>query len=187
MMMTSNGVTAGETELLDADTMVAPPVDDETQEARVYEIGYHIIPTIKEADIEKIVGEIRSVIEKKSGSFIAEGAPSLIKLSYTMSAQEGDRRVKHNRAYFGWIKFEAGVEIVSSISEALKKNPSFLRFVIFKTVREDTRAKIKAPILREVKRTDTIKSTPRRAPTEENAAPVSEVDLEKAIQEITQG
>jgi len=52
-------------------------------------------------------------------------------------------------------------------------------------VREDTRAKMKAPTLREVKRTDTIKSSPRRVPTEGSTAPVSEEDLEKAIQDIT--
>ena len=179
-------MTTEETALLDADLGVATSIEDSGKEARIYEIGYHIIPTVKEENIEKIVGEIRSAIEKDGGSFIAEGAPSLMKLSYAMSAREGDRRVEHDRAYFGWIKFEAGMEIVVALSEMLKKDPSFLRFVIFRTVREDTRAKMKAPTLREVKRTDTIKSAPRRAPTEESAAPVSEVDLEKALQDITQ-
>lgn len=154
---------------------------------RIYEIGYHIIPTVKEEDLEKVVSEIRSVIEKKGGSFIAEGAPSLIKLSYTMKAHAGtgDKRTEYDRAYFGWIKFEASVEIVSSLSHTLKANHNFLRFIIWKTVREDTRARMKAPTMREVKRTDTIKSSPRRALTEESAAPVSEADLEKAISEIT--
>ena len=55
--------------------------------------------------------------------------------------------------------------------------------MIFQTVREDTRAKMKAPILREVRRTDIIKAAPHRV--EKSAAPISEVDLEKAIQDIT--
>lgn len=166
-------VEMNETDVADADVL------------RIYEIGYHIIPTVKEEDLEKVVGDVRSTIEREGGSFIAEGAPSMMKLSYPMSAREGDRRVEHDRAYFGWIKFEAGVESVSALSDILKPNPNFLRFVIFKTVREDTRAKMKAPTLREVKRTDTIKSAPRRAPTEESSAPVSEVDLEKALLDIT--
>ncbi len=41
---------------------------------------------------------------------------------------------------------------------------------------------MKAPTLREVKRTDTIKSSPRH---EEVSAPISEADLEKALQDIT--
>jgi ribosomal protein S6 len=182
-----------ETALLDADLAVALPVEGDVAEPlevgavepRIYEIGYHIIPTVKEEDIEKIVGGTRSIIEKAGGSFIAEGAPSLIKLAYPMSVREGEKYTEYDRGYFGWIKFEAAASIVSVLNDALKSNPSVLRFVIWKTVREDTRAKIKAPALREVRRTDTIKSAPRRATAEESSVPVSEEDLEKAIQEIT--
>ena len=171
----------------DADFAVAIPIDDGVAEPRIYEIGYHIIPTVKEEDVEKIVGGIRSIIEKAGGSFIAEGAPSLTKLSYAMNAlaKEGEKRVEYDRGYFGWIKFESGVVAVSALNEALKLDENILRFGIFRTIREDTRAKIKPATLREVKRTDVIKSTPRQAPTEESSAPVSEVDLEKAISEIT--
>ena len=42
---------------------------------RIYEVGYHIIPTVLEENVEKVVGDIRTVIEKAGGSFIAEGAP----------------------------------------------------------------------------------------------------------------
>src|SRR3989338_692451 len=195
MMMTSNGVTAEETTLLDADMAVALPVDETPAEPlavsdvepRIYEIGYHIIPTVKEEDIEKTVGEIRKVIESsvEKTAFIAEGAPSLMKLAYPMSVREGEKYTEYDRGYFGWIKFEAPASIVAVLNNALKTNPNILRFVIWKTVREDTRAKIKPPAMREVKRTDVIKSTPRRAVTEEVAAPVSEEDLEKAIQDIT--
>lgn len=155
--------------------------------SRIYEIGYHIIPTVKEEDLEKVVSEIRSAIEKKGGSFIAEGAPSLTRLSYSMKALAGagDKRVLYDRGYFGWIKFEANIEAVSFLKDTLKTNPNFLRILIWKTIREDTRAKMKPPTLREVKRTDTIKAAPRRAPTEESKAPVSEEDLEKALQDIT--
>ena len=59
-----------------------------------------------------------------------------------------------------------------------------VRFIVFQTVREDTRAKIKAPTLREVKRNDVIKAAPRQA--EESAPPVSEEDLEKALKDITE-
>ena len=156
---------------------------------RIYEIGYHITPAAKEEDLEKIVGEIRTVIEKAGGSFIAEGAPALTKLAYPIAILEGGmagqgKRVEYDRGYFGWIKFEADVKIAEILQQSLKGNRNLLRFIIFQTVREDTRAKMKAPTLREVKRTDTIKAAPRRA--EESSAPISEADLEKAIKDITQ-
>ena len=157
--------------------------DTDTGVARIYEIGYTIVPTVKEEDVEKTVGSIRSEIEKARGSFIAEGAPSLMRLAYHMSVREGEKRLLHDRGYFGWIKFEADISVTHLLEETLKKNENVMRFIVFRTVREDTRAKMKAPTLREVKRTDTIKTTPRRA--EETSGPVSEEELEKALQDIT--
>jgi len=150
---------------------------------RIYEVGYHITPETKEEDLEKVVASLRSVIEEAHGSFIAEGAPSLTRLAYPIVTREGEKSTEYDRGYFGWIKFEAPIAIARTIEAFLKQNKSFFRFIVFQTVREDTRAKMKAPQLREVKRTDTIKAAPRRA--EESAAPISEEDLEKAIQDIT--
>ena len=154
---------------------------------RVYEAGYHILPTVQEGDVEKVVGTIRAEIDKLGGSLIAEGAPNLIKLAFPMDKREGERHVDYDRAYFGWLKFEAGTQSAAALIEALKLNPSILRSIVFKTLREDTRAKFKAPQLREVKRTDTIKAAPRKAPTPdgEEKEPVSEVDLEKALDTLT--
>lgn len=169
-----------------AEDLSAITTDTSENEAptRIYEAGYHIIPTVAEDQVEKIVGEIRGIIEKAGGSFIAEGAPALTKLAYDMEAREGDKYVSHDRGYFGWLKFEAPVGAASTLEEALKADPKILRHIVFQTVREETRARMKAPTLREVKRTDTIKSSPRRE--EEAAAPVSEADLEKALQDITE-
>jgi ribosomal protein S6 len=175
------------TTLMDADVSVAMPLEDVAAEPRIYEIGYHIIPTVKEEDIEKVVGSIRGAIESSAEkpSLIAEGAPSLIKLAYPMSMREGEKYTEYDRGYFGWIKFEAPAPAVSILNDVLKASPNILRFVVWRTVREDTRAKIKAPTMREVRRTDVIKPAPRRAVVEETTAPVSEEDLEKAIQDIT--
>jgi ribosomal protein S6 len=150
---------------------------------RVYEAGYHIKPDVKEEDLDSIVGGIRSVIERSGGSFIAEGAPALTRLAYPMEVVEGEKHTDYDRGYFGWIKFEAGVAAAQALESALKQSKDFVRFIVFQTVREDTRAKIKAPQLREVKRTDVIKAAPHRV--EEATGPVSEEKLEKALEDIT--
>src|SRR3989344_4245141 len=109
---------ADETTLLDTDLAVAMPIEDGVAEPRIYEIGYHIIPTVKEEDIEKTVGEIRKVIESSIGkaTFIAEGAPSLMKLAYPMSVREGEKYTEYDRGYFGWKKFEAPASIVAVLN-----------------------------------------------------------------------
>ena len=155
----------------------------ETAASRVYEVGYHIIPTVKEDAIEGIVGSIRAVIEKAGGSFIAEGAPVQMKLSYPMVAREGDKNVEYDRGYFGWIKFEASVEASESLGESLTADRNILRHIIFRTVREETRARMKIPTLRDVRRTDAIKAPTRHV--EDTTIAVSEVDLDKAIETLT--
>lgn len=152
---------------------------------RIYEVGYHIHPSVAEENVEKVVGEIRAFIEKAGGSFIAEGAPVLTKLSYNMDSREGDKWASQDRGYFGWIKFEAIVGTAQTLEDMLKEHKSILRHIVFRTVREETRARIKAPTLREVKRTDTIKTTAKRP--DEESVPVSEEDLDKALSDITTG
>ena len=152
--------------------------------SRVYEAGYHIVSSVAENDLDGIIGTLRALIEKAGGALIAEGAPALTKLAYPMYAPEGGKNVEHDRAYFGWLKFEAPAEVAGELVEHLSHTPVFLRSMVFRTVREDTRAKIKIAPMREVKGGHTLKAAPRR--TEEAAAPVSEADLEKALGEITE-
>ncbi len=152
---------------------------------RIYEVGYLIIPTVKEEDIEKVVGTIRSDIEKSGGSFIAEGAPLSMKLAYDITTRGGGKKNVYDHAFFGWIKFEAEISVAKALELSLNKNQDILRSIVFQTVREDTRAKMKAPTLREVRRTDTIKAATTHRPTAEEKAPVSEEDLEKALKDIT--
>ena len=163
---------------------------EEAGALRIYEIGYTVIPTVKEEELEGVVGKIRGEIEKVGGNFIAEGAPASTRLAYEISAratssERGAKKAIYDRAYFGWLKFEAATSAARTLEEALKHNTDILRAIVFQTVREDTRAKMKAPTLREVRRTDTIKAAPRRVAESEGKTPVSEEDLEKALEDIT--
>lgn len=151
--------------------------------SRVYEVGYQIIPTVQEEKLDGAVNAIRATIEQAHGSLVSEGAPELMKLAYPIERHEHGKNTEYDRGYFGWIKFEAAPETLKTLDEAFKHDANILRFIIFRTVREETRARMKIATLREVRRTDTIKASPRKA--EESAAPVSEEDLDKAIEELT--
>ncbi len=168
--------------MADDTSMTIDTTAEDAAATRIYEVGYHVIPSVAEENVEKVVSEVRSFIEKQGGSFIAEGAPVLTKLAYDMDSREGDKWASQDRGYFGWIKFEAVVGTAQALEDMLKANKSILRHIVFRTVREETRARIKAPTLREVKRTDTIKTTAKR---DEESAPVSEEDLDKALSDIT--
>ena len=161
------------------------PTEQESAPLRVYEIGYHVSPSVKEEDVEKTATIVRSAIEKAGGSFIAEGAPTLTKLYYAITALEEGKRVEHDRAYFGWLKFEAPATSAGELESVLRLEKSVMRHILFQTVREDTRARAKIGSLREVRREGGAARPTTPKHTEETAAPVSEEDLDKALKDIT--
>ena len=148
---------------------------------RVYEAGYQISPIVEETGVEKVVGEIRSEIEKNGGSLISEGAPSLNRLAYPIDGKENGKRITYDKAYFGWLKFEVETSKAEAITKFLETNPLILRALVFKTLREETRAKIKAPQLKEVRRGEMLKPAPRK---EESAKPATEAEMAKAVDEV---
>lgn len=153
---------------------------DET--VRVYEIGYMLVPTKKEEEVEGATTQIRAMIEKSGGKFLAEGAPTLQRLAYLISVREKGKRADYDRGYFGWIKFEAPAEVAAALEKALREMDGVMRSILFRTVREETRARFKTASIREVRRGDILKAAPR---AEETAVPVSEEELDKAIEGLT--
>ncbi len=108
----------------------------------VYELGYHILPTVPEADLSSKVEEIYELLKEHGAEIIMEGEPKLIKLAYTMIVPKGGHNEKYDEAYFGWVKFEAPKSEIPNLQKELKLNQNILRFILFKTVREDTRAQV---------------------------------------------
>ena len=130
----------------------------------VYEVGYHIVPTVAEENVPKEVDNLKSVITK-GGSVISEGEPKLISLAYTIIKRLGDINKRFDKAYFGWIKFESSAEDALEIKKSLDNNPNILRFLLVKTLRdntmftprrEDFRKKVVAPVKEEGVTTATI-------------------------------
>lgn len=156
-------------------------------ETQVYELGYHLLPTIVADDLEGEVAKIRTAIEKRGGSFITEATPESINLAYPMFVNNGGKQTRYETAYFGWIKFEmAPAEAAALQSEDLRSNKEILRFTVVRTTREETRAQLQSEqhtILREVKTTTTLE---KREFTEESGA-VSEEEIDKSIDDIVEG
>lgn len=153
-------------------------------ETQVYELGYHILPTVVADDLEAEVAKLRSAIEKRGGSFITEGTPEMMNLAYPMFINNGGKNTRYERAYFGWIKFEmASSEAIALRDEDLKMNKELLRFLLIKTTREETRAKLQTEqntVLREVKTTGTLESKH----VVEEGGEVSEEEIAKSIDEM---
>jgi ribosomal protein S6 len=137
---------------------------------KVYELGSHIVSSLSEEEVNKVYAGLKDLITNASGSIVAEEAPQLMDLAYVMVKHAHGKNIRHATANFSWIKFEIDPSQVPAIHEAVSTNEHVLRFIIVKTVKENTLHGHKFP--HEVKEEKGGKRERREKP----AAPVEEVE-----------
>ncbi len=152
----------------------------EKAESRIYELGYHIVSSIPEEKLPAGVTALRDILEAEGAITISEDFPKLKHLSYMMTKVVGPRHLKFDTAYFGWMKFEVSPESVLKIKNTLELKETILRFIIIKTVRENTLSVIKAPSYHSEEKpmvSGSRKETPIKSP-------MSEAEMDKTIEAL---
>ena len=112
--------------------------DTEGVDRRVYELGYLLAPTISEENVPVSYDDLKNLIVGLGGEMISDEMPKMIPLAYTMLKVTQNVRNKFDTAYFGWVKFEMIPEKVLELKKKLNVDLNFIRFLILKTVRENT-------------------------------------------------
>lgn len=155
--------------------------EDEGESLLVYELGYHLLPSIAEEDIPSKVANIREQIEKHGGTVIGDGFPHKINLAYTMKRNIGGKYDHFDSVYFGWIKFEMSTSAVVLLQEELGRAEDVLRFLLIKTTREDS-----APVKSIVTQPDGFRSQVIRKPqvAKRPTVRVSDEELDKTIEKM---
>lgn len=105
---------------------------------KVYELGFHFVPTLSEEDATVKFSELKSFVEKLGGEFISEDAPQPIRLAYEISKTIKAEKKWYQDAYFGWIKFTLAPEDVAVLEKQVKAFDPILRYLLITTVRENT-------------------------------------------------
>lgn len=154
-------------------------------ERTVYELGYHLVPSLSSEQVEKEQALIKALIEKQGGLFISLGAPKRMQLAYTMVKKVESKGTKFDQSYFGWIKFEMLPAEAVALKEVIDTRGNVLRFIIVKTIREHV-------IMRDQQVTFTRKPEEEKIPekvvvkTKETGGskPVSDEELDKTIEEL---
>ncbi len=107
---------------------------------KVYELGFHFVPTLSEDDVTVKFSELKSFVEKLGGEFISEDAPKPINLAYDISKTVKAVKKWYKNAYFGWIKFTLVPEDIEALEKQVKEFEPVLRYLLIGTVRESTLA-----------------------------------------------
>jgi small subunit ribosomal protein S6 len=110
-------------------------LEEDRVEAKIYELGYHIVPLIAEENLGAEVDRLKGIIEKKGGTVIEDEWPKLRPLTYGIKKQVEGMRHTFTNAYFAWIKFEAAPSEAQAINEEVRTIENVLRFLLIHTVR----------------------------------------------------
>ena len=112
------------------------------------------------------------MIASFGGEFISEEMPRMMPLAYEMTKVISNVNNRFNDAYFGWIKFEMTTENILNLKAKLDLETNIIRFLITKTVHENTIAQ---------KKFTPKDGLRKRAKKEENeeALPMNEEEVDK--------
>ncbi len=147
-------------------------------DARVYEVGYLLAPTIAGEEIPAVYGNLKELVGSLGGEVIADEMPRQIDLAYQMLHVFQNKRQKFNTAYFGWVKFFMSADKVADLKKALTLDPNFIRFLTMKTVKENTIA------TKKFVRPEMAKRKPFTAKKEGEAEEAPEINKEELDKEI---
>ncbi|MCI0542206.1 30S ribosomal protein S6 [bacterium] len=159
-------------------------------EARIYEVGYHLISNLSEEALPSESAKIKDGIVSLGGMILSEEEPKFLQLAYRMDKTVGNKRVWFDGAYFGWVKFEAGSGIPLKLKKFLEENENILRFLITKTVRENTMVKkslllAKPPVVSPPSLGKSLERESGEEKSESSALPiVDEEALDKQIDDL---
>ena len=151
----------------------------------VYEVSYLLLPSLALEQVPTKVTALKAKLTSVGGQVISDENPILIDLAYPMTKIVGTIRHKCTMGYFGWVKLEVTKEGIGAIKKNLDGDGEILRYLIIKTVRENTLlgGKMKLKFEDDVKRQGIgYESEVVVAPTVEKEATPEEID--KSIDDL---
>src|SRR5581483_6422295 len=94
--------------------------NESQSEAKVFEVGFHIIPSVAQEEVAGVVDRIRASLTKGGAEIIKEEFPARRSLAYMIERASQGKREKYTESYFGFIKFATSAEAVEQFKEELR-------------------------------------------------------------------
>ncbi len=162
----------------------------EKGENRIYELGFHFVPTMSDDEAMVQFSHLKSLVEKQGGVFISEEAPVMTDLSYEIAKTVKAQKKRYTTSYFGWVKFEIDPASIPALEKTVKLFEPLLRYIVISTVRENTLSGIKDLSKDSAKdstkdgKTKVEDATSEVSTTPETSAKIDEVEVDKSIDEL---
>ena len=141
----------------------------------VYEVSYLLLPSLATEQVSLKAESLKEQLSSLGGRVVSLENPVLIDLAYSMTKVVQTVRHKVSRGYFGWIKFEISRQGIEKVKKVLDADIDIVRYLIIKTVHENTLLNGKMKLGRE-----DVKEALPEIPKE----PLVEEDIDKSIDDL---
>ena len=152
------------------------PMDKEIDiKSEVYEFGFLLVPEVGDEGAPASFSALKGMIEEVGGQTISDSLPAKMALAYPMDKEIDHKHQSYKEAYFGWIKFELEKNKIEGLKAKFDAEQTLIRFLIIKTVKENTLAPKKLK--------EKMESTGgrRHSHREEAALPMNKEEVDKQI------
>lgn len=154
------------------------------REPVVYEVGYHLLPSLSDGEVQAWVKDFTNFLKKHEAVFVGERMPEKIDLAYAIERRVEGRFQAVRTAHFGWVACKLEPRLIAEVKKFMDMNQSVLRFLIITTSVDEVKAVMEGKVIMPKAQSSTEAiSAPKRA--EEQSAEVSDVDLDKALDSMT--
>lgn len=151
----------------------------------VYEVSYLLLPSLAIEQVPREIESIKESIISRGGAVISDENPVLIDLAYSMTKVVQTVRHKVTTGYFGWVKFEMPAGGIEAVKKSFDANESVLRYLILKTVKENTLLLGKMKLQKEEKvRSEPMGDEGVEAPAPEAPKETSSEEIDKTIDNL---
>jgi ribosomal protein S6 len=93
----------------------------------VYELAYHILPTVAEGEVEAVTGELKALLTAHNAVITDEEVAARFELAYEIEKYLEGKYRRFSSAYFGWIRFTIAPAQLVALDEEIRGNKKVLR------------------------------------------------------------
>ncbi len=166
---------------MDENTMPAVEAQDiDLLEKDQYECAFHLLPTIADGEVPRVVGEIKKIITDHQGDVSEEEEPQRFTLAYEMTKAIEGRGMHFTSSWLGWVRFSLSSAMLEGVTTEINHRNDIIRHLTIRL----TKAEVINPQRLFEKRSEpaTVAVGDKDA---EASGEVSEADLNKSLEEIT--
>ena len=103
---------------------------EQSDNKRLYEVGFHLVPSLNEEEVQKGFTHVTEAIAKNEGVLKTSHNPEMRPLAYPIIKKASGKKNTFTEAYFGYVVFEIEKENIGVFRGEIEKIPGMLRLLL---------------------------------------------------------